>query len=269
VWCGLNNNYLRKADKFKSIYDLYQQLTEHLCDRLEYTVITPKNILIMESRFDIDYSLIRSRYPQANIYQINTLRGYLGQVAALKLVNKIFSPNAAKQYKLVAKLDNIPLPSEMFDLIIAPFALSFYPNYVDVLKEIRRLLKKNATFFLSGLGVDSFKELREYGLSVAKYPDIHDIGDELIRLNFSNPVLDREEITLSYPNIQIAADEIRIFANGFVNHANIIARDKYNNIINNKQQQKITLEIYSAHAWRDNLGFELDNGTKTINFERK
>ena len=60
----------------------------------------------------------------------------------------------------------------------------------------------------STLGPDTFKELRQAWACVDNFAhvmsfiDMHDIGDELLRQGFSDPVIDMEHLQLHYPNLE-------------------------------------------------------------------
>jgi malonyl-CoA O-methyltransferase len=70
--------------------------------------------------------------------------------------------------------------------------------------EVGRVLPKDGIFAFATLGPDSLSELREAWQSVDDdrhvnvYPDMHDIGDALVRAGLRDPVLDVDHLNVTY-----------------------------------------------------------------------
>lgn len=78
-----------------------------------------------------------------------------------------------------------------------------------------RHLATEGFLMCSGLGPDTARELRAvyrsmgWPLPTIDFIDMHDLGDELVRAGFADPVMDMERLTLTWATPQAMLDEIR------------------------------------------------------------
>jgi malonyl-CoA O-methyltransferase len=78
-----------------------------------------------------------------------------------------------------------------------------------------RQLAVDGFLMCSGLGPDTARELREiyrdigWPLPTIDFIDMHDIGDELVRAGFADPVMDMERLTLTWATPEAMLDEMR------------------------------------------------------------
>ena len=84
-----------------------------------------------------------------------------------------------------------------------------------VLAEIRRVLRFPGLFIFSTLGPDTLTEFRSawpradpHSHTLA-FTDMHNLGDALVRAGFAEPVVDRERLTITYPDIARLVAELR------------------------------------------------------------
>lgn len=98
----------------------------------------------------------------------------------------------------------IPLKDGSVDLVIANLLLPWIDNLPDTLGEISRVTRKEGVFAFATLGPDSLSEIRNAWLSVDEewhvnaFPDMHDLGDALVRAGLRDPVLDVDYLTVTY-----------------------------------------------------------------------
>jgi len=78
-----------------------------------------------------------------------------------------------------------------------------------------RALAVDGFVMFSCLGPDSLKELRAvyrelgWGDAAAEFIDMHDIGDMLVRAGFADPVMDQEQLTLTWASSEALLAELR------------------------------------------------------------
>jgi len=76
-------------------------------------------------------------------------------------------------------------------------------------------LKPGGLLMFATLGPDSFRGLAvalgdsDQGRHVPGYPDMHDIGDALVGLKMTNPVMDAEWLNLTYSSPESALEDLR------------------------------------------------------------
>ncbi|MBT8100477.1 MAG: class I SAM-dependent methyltransferase, partial [Gammaproteobacteria bacterium] len=99
----------------------------------------------------------------------------------------------------------LPLPNESVALVVANMLLPWIDDPAPCFSEVNRVLRKDAVFAFASLGPDSMAELREAadGLTEApvirEFPDMHDVGDALVRAGLRDPVLDVDRLRITWP----------------------------------------------------------------------
>ncbi|MBT6884509.1 MAG: methyltransferase domain-containing protein, partial [Rhodospirillaceae bacterium] len=108
--------------------------------------------------------------------------------------------------------ETLPFGTAIFDAVLSNLSLHWVNDLPGALIQIRHALKPDGLFLASVFGGDTLKELRaclydaeiaiEGGLSPRFSPliDVRDMGNLLQRAGFALPVVDAEQITVSYDN---------------------------------------------------------------------
>lgn len=107
----------------------------------------------------------------------------------------------ARISELQADAAALPLSSMSVDVIVANLLLPHVPDADALFGEVARVLKKGGLFAFATLGPDSLRELRDAfddNGHVQRFPDMHDIGDALVRAGLCDPVLDVDHIGIDY-----------------------------------------------------------------------
>ncbi len=105
-----------------------------------------------------------------------------------------------------ANVSSLPLAHRSADLLVANLSLQWAVERAELFNGLRRVLRPGGLLLLSLPGTDSLKELKQASQSaglmdaIVDFPDMHDIGDELLAAGFREPVMDAELITLTYPS---------------------------------------------------------------------
>ena len=263
----------RKAASLAQVDFLFQDLAARVISRLDYIKLDPTIIVDCGAGGGFDRELLMQKFPAADLIELDlaleTLK--LRQLAPQSVLSKFFKKPAA-QNLLCADANQLPLANLSIDFVYANLLLPYISDIPAFIREIRRVLKLGGAFCISGLGVDSFKELRALGLSSYRFPDMHDIGDMCIDAGLSNPVVDTEYITLDYENLALLLHEVKLVACGAANAASL-RQPLTKSQLKNLQQQynlphKLTLEVFVAHGWKDQSRIDLPAGQQVINFKR-
>lgn len=107
----------------------------------------------------------------------------------------------ARISELQADAAALPLKDASCDVVVCNLLLPWIADVPLVFGEVARVLRQEGLFAFAALGPDSLKELREAfgdGHSVFRFPDMHDIGDALVRAGLVDPVLDVDPLTVDY-----------------------------------------------------------------------
>ncbi len=111
---------------------------------------------------------------------------------------------------LAADEEFLPFADATFDAVLSNLSLHWVNDLPGALLQIRRALKPDGLFLASMLGGGTLAELRDClaeaeieicgGLSprVSPFADVRDLGGLLQRAGFSLPVVDADQVTVSY-----------------------------------------------------------------------
>jgi malonyl-CoA O-methyltransferase len=102
---------------------------------------------------------------------------------------------------------------------------------------------------------------------------MHIIGDILVKLGFTNPVTDLEYITIEYDSLSKLLADVRIVGAGsavarlvpFTRQDYLELEARFDKLTNNGKIP-LTLEVFYAHGWKDNINVDLPDGKKIIQF---
>jgi malonyl-CoA O-methyltransferase len=141
------------------------------------------------------------------------------------------------------------------------------------------LIKPQGFLMFSCLGPDTLRELRQEFTNddstslMHEFTDMHDWGDMLVQSGFSEPVMDMEQLTLTYMNAQDLLRDLRLCGRNIsVNRsARVHSRDwltKFSQLFEKlKQRQggdrvKLTVEVIYGHAIRSESRIVVEETTK-------
>lgn len=206
---------------------LQQEINKRLLERLDFILLQPKTILVLENDIGAAADDLAKKYPEAQITRetMPTQQGVLS------------------------------LPQHSFDLIYSNLSFYVFPEYLVLFNELQRLLTAQGLLFFSTLGPDTFKELNQwppYQTQVnPQLIDLHDIGDKLMHAHFSDPVMEMETITLTYGDLKQLLSDIKSF-HSLTSTELILNQDlshHYETYRNSSLQLPVTFEIIYGHAW--------------------
>lgn len=222
-----------------------QKLAEGLFSRLDFIKMDPQNVLDLGTGTGAALSELLARYPDAKITAIDQSPRMLEQAK-----HKVDDPRITW---VCADFFENPLPGQTFDLIFANDILPWVNSIAGFFQRCLAALNPEGLLLFSGLGVDTLKELKrandvsQAGMQMNAYYDIHDLGDALVHLGFSDPVLDLQYLKLTYDNVDSLFHELNNAGNEFhtPSQALCAAYEK-----NSEGRYPATFELVFGHARR-------------------
>jgi len=202
-----------------------------------------------------------ARYPGARVVLVDDCVELLHRAAPATRWPRL---RRAPVSALCAHPSALPLPGASADLLCSNLALGLMDDATTVLREGRRALRHGGLLMLSFLAPDSFRELREAWSQVDprthlhRYPDLHDVGDALVRAGFSDVVVDVERLQAEFDDVDHLLHELRAIGGG---HAGL---DRRRGLTSPRALRRLrdayphhpegapvraTLEVGYAHAW--------------------
>ncbi len=170
---------------------------EELLSRLPLTAIRPQRVLDAGAATGRASAELARRYRGCRVVSLDVSQARL---AAARRSHGRF----ARRNEVAGDAARLPFRDRVFDLVFANLLLPWFADPAPVLTQAARVLRPEGLFTFASLGPDSFRELREAwlavdaGTHVQAFPDMHDLGDALVRAGLRDPVLDVEQITVTY-----------------------------------------------------------------------
>lgn len=187
----------RAAPNFDSADFVHQEAFKGLLERMSPLVITPKKILDLGAGTGRSSRALAKAYPRSRVVALDLSSGML-RIARKR---KSFLSRTSEVQGNAVKL---PFRSGSFDFVCANLLLPWIDDLPGFFGEVARVLKKGGVFTFATLGPDTFAEIRrawssvEPGVPVRTFPDMHDVGDALMKTGLSEPVLDVDLLTVTY-----------------------------------------------------------------------
>jgi malonyl-CoA O-methyltransferase len=157
-----------------------------LLARLEPITIEARTVVDLGSATGSAIRLLERRFRRARILAIDLSQNMLRLARAKKSW-------LSKAALLQAEATTLLLADHSVDVVFSNQLLPWLDDANPVLAEVSRVLRKDGLFAFSTLGPDSLVGLRR-----EPFPDMHDVGDALVRAGLRDPVLDVDRLTVTY-----------------------------------------------------------------------
>ena len=164
-----------------------------------------------------------------NILNIGSNKGQLTDVLHKlpfvdMLVNQDISENIVRRVSglsLVADEEKMPFKGQSFDIVTSCLMLHLVNDLPGVLMQVKHILKNNGVFIASLYGVGTLVELKDILLDIetnyskgvspriSPFIEIKSFGQLVQNIGFFQPVIDVEEIKVSYKDIYHLMHDIR------------------------------------------------------------
>ena len=192
----------RAAKHYDDHAQLAQTIAERLITRLAYLRIKPHTILDLGCGTTYLASLLKKQYHNATVLAVDISLAMLQQNSSPTLI-------------VAADAHQLPFADHSIDLICSTFLLEWSQDLIKLLAEVKRVLTPSGIFLFATLGPSTLTELKQTWHAITPsnhvnaFCDMHDMGDILLTLKFANPVMDREDFTLLYPDITTLLKELK------------------------------------------------------------
>ena len=170
-----------------------------LLARLQPLRIDAKTVLDLGAATGSATVLLQKRFGGAHIVSLDLSHNMLLQ---RKRRRRWFTRTSSVQ----ADAQRLPFADGSFDVVFANLLLPWVNDHAAVFAEVSRVLRQGGALAFATLGPDSLKQLShawghvDKQAHVHRFPDMHDIGDALVRAGLADPVLDVDRLTVKYPD---------------------------------------------------------------------
>lgn len=253
---SLSRSFNRAAKTYDAAAFLQKEVGQRLLERLDMIRLQPERILDLGSGTGLFTQALEKRYPKAAVLAVDIAENMLRTAQEKK---------TTQQYFICADAFHIPFADHSVDLIFSNLVFHWCENKKSLFAELKRILKPGGLLLFSMCGVDTLRELREIWSNIDDrthintFLDLHDVGDFLSQHQFTDAVMDRETIMLSYQDIYSLLRGLKSCGsfNLSEHHRNALTGKShwkklvsaYTQIHNSTEKFIVTFEILYGHAW--------------------
>jgi len=282
-------SFQRAADRYDEAAFLQQEVARRLDDHLDGVKIAPQRILDAGCGTGFGTSLLRARYPRADVVGLDLAEAMLHQAHARqrgsvweKLRARLMH-NVPHFVPLCGDIEHLPLARASFDMVWSNLALQWVGDLQVSFKEMHRVLKPGGLFIFASFGPDTLKELRAASAGidghqhVNRFIDMHDVGDALVHAGFSNPVMEMEQITLTYADLPALLRDLKAIGAHTVlegRREGLMGKAAWRKLLLNYETFRrddrlpATYEVVYGHAWAERAQ-KIEDGRQIIEFRNR
>lgn len=211
----IRRQFGRAAASFDSAAVLPREAGKRLLESLDYLDDrSPSVILEVGCGTGHTAALLKKRWPKARVIALDAALPMLQQAKAQAGWWRPFQ-------RVCADARALPLADASVDLLVSNLCLPFVDDLPAAMAGFRRVLKPGGLMLCSTFGSETLGELDHAFASTDTLPHVHPFapiatfGDALLRAGFRDPVIDRDLLTLTYPDLPGLMAELQ--ALGFAN----------------------------------------------------
>jgi malonyl-CoA O-methyltransferase len=245
----------RAAGRFHEADFVHRVTREGLLQRLRPMTTAAATVIDLGCATGAAVPLLEKRFRRARVIAVDFSAAMLRVVRSKKT---LFSRRHAVQ----ADARALPFADASIDVVFSNLMLPWTDDLDAVFAAVARVLRKDGLFVFSTLGPDSFLELREAwgavdaGEHVHRFPDMHDVGDALVRAGLRDPVLDVDRLSVSYQGAGALFRDLT--ATGARNslrnrQRGLMGRERFRRFTDRffagGEARSLTLELVYGHCW--------------------
>lgn len=279
---SVRRGFERRAVGYGNANFLAREIGTRMEERLDLLRAAPTQALDLGSGIGAGALMLRNRYPGCRVVETD--------LALLMLLQSGDSGSwwqrglrrlkRNERTRVCADIEQLPFSERAFDMVWSNLALH-WTDLSRSLPEVYRVLRPGGVFMFSTLGPDTLKELRaSYAEAdgfahVNPFVDLHDVGDWLVQARFGDPVMDMEQLTLTYPSVEALLGELKAGGGGNANSGRshgLSGRRGYARMRAAYERFRIddrlpaTFEVVYGHAWRPQSERRTASGESIVAF---
>jgi len=266
----------RCAPGYDAAAALAREVASRMIERLDLVRMQPARALDLGSGTGGVARALLQRYPQA---QVIALDFSLSMLRAGRPGRPSWAAWRARAPQLLcAAMERVPLADSSCDMVCSNLAIEWSAAPEQLLREVRRVLRRGGLFMFSTLGPDTLRELRAATPRAGPaHPlaDMHDVGDALVREGFADPVMEVERLTLTYPDVHALLRELRASgcaartapqARGLRGREWLAAIERGYAAFARDSRVSASFEVVYGHAWKPEAPRVTEDGRAVVRF---
>ena len=250
-------SFSRAAERYDEVAVLQREMGQRLIDRLDMIKFQPQRILDLGAGTGVATAALSKRFKKAQIFALDFALPMLLQTR--KRGSWLRRPRC-----ICGDMEQLPLADQSVDFIYSNAALQWSNDLEGTFREFCRVLKPGGLLMFSTFGPDTLHELRASWAAVdgtthvTPFPDMHDVGDAMMRADLATPVMDVDRVALTYESVRALMKDLKTLG------AHNVARSRHRGLTGKNRMQGMidayeafrqdgrlpaTYEVVYGHAW--------------------
>ena len=230
---------------------LQSEIANRLAEKLKVISIKPQTIIDLGSGTGLLSNKTAEIFPNANLICVD-----FAQQSLLK---------NSQNLKVCANAYELPFASNSVDFIVSNLMMQWCPDLKALFNECFRVLKPEGLILFTTFGPDTLKELKrswsavDSSAHVNDFIDMHDIGDQMLQSGFQSPIMEMENITLTYEKVLDLMHDLKSIGAQNVGSRSkaLTGKTKFKKMIEMYESYRsdgklpATYEVIYGHAWKN------------------
>jgi malonyl-CoA O-methyltransferase len=212
---AVRRHFARAVATYDEAAVLQREVGSRLAARLDVVRLTPRRILDAGCGTGEALLALAGRYPAAArvgldlaLPMLVRARERAGARTSLteRLRARFSAGTSAAPAFACGDLASPPFAAGAFDLVWSNLALQWVADPQRAFAGLLQVIRDGGLLAFTTFGPDTLRELRGVFAAVdgephvSRFVDLHDLGDMLVAAGFSDPVMEMERFTLTYPD---------------------------------------------------------------------
>lgn len=253
----VERRFQRAARHFREADFVHRHTAAGIFERLAPVRLEAARIVDLGSATGRDRKKLQDRFRKAMVIGVDRSQAMLSEARR----NRSWYSTTRD---IRADAARLPLLTGSIDLVYANLLLPWIDDHAAVFTEAARVLRTGGLFTFATLGPDSFRELRaawddaDSMSHVRSFPDMHNVGDQLLHCGLRDPVLDTEMLRLEYSDTKsLFRDIVQTGTGNSLRHRrkSLTGKSTFKGMLDRLTSGgsalplAITLELVFGHAW--------------------
>jgi len=250
-------SFSRAAEQYDEVAVLQREMGQRLIDRLDMIKFQPSVILDLGAGTGVATAALAKKFKKAQIYALDFALPMLKQTR--KRGSWLRRPRC-----ICGDMEQLPLADQSVDFIYSNAALQWSNDLERTFREFNRVLKPGGLLLFTTFGPDTLCELRDSWAAVdgtthvTPFPDMHDVGDAMMRAGLATPVMDVDRMALTYETVSALMRDLKQLGahnTAQSRHRGLTGKQRMQGMIDayetfrKEGRLPATYEVVYGHAW--------------------